>query len=88
MQTFFTKHAHDKVEVLARHGFSVTEQAATETVASPDTFDTSRTPLLIAEKTVSATHSLRVAYKIENEVTMIITLYPVRKKTDEPGTGN
>ena len=87
MQVFLTKHALDKLDVLERHAFAVTKMMVEEAVGAPDVVDDSHAPLMIAEKMVSPTHALRVAYKVENEVKMIITLYPIRKN-NERNSGN
>ena len=81
MQLFFTKHALDKLDVLARHQVTVTKPQVEETVSAPDSRDDSRSPLLFVEKALNETHVLRVAYKLENDINMIITFYPVKKKT-------
>ncbi len=83
MQLFFTKHALEKFDVLARHQVNVTKAQVEETVTSPDTRDEARAPLIFAEKSLGETHVLRVAYKQENDVNMILTFYPVKKKNDE-----
>lgn len=83
MQLFFTKHALDKLDVLARHQVVVTKVQVEEAATSPDTVDTSRAPLLFAEKAWDETQALRVAYKQENDVNMVLTFYPVKRKGDD-----
>lgn len=83
MSLRFTKHAQDKFIVLKRHGFPITKKQVTATVTRPDTIDHSRLPLHIAQKTIDATHVLRVVYKIEVGVKVIITFYPGRKTSYE-----
>jgi len=83
MSLFFTKHALDKLEVLERHQFPITKSQVEETLGAPDTVDDSRAPLLFAEKALTATHALRVAYRVENGVQSILTFYPVKRKNDD-----
>ena len=83
MQLFFTKHALDKLEVLARHHVAVTKTQVEAAVGSPDTVDTARAPLVFVEKTLNETHVLRLAYKQENDVAMILTFYPIKRKGNE-----
>lgn len=83
MQTFFTKHALDKLAVLERHRCTVAKTQVEEALGAPDSVDDSRAPLFFAEKSLSPTHALRVAYKQENEVKMVITFYPVKHKRNE-----
>ena len=85
MNIHFTKHSLDKLEVLERHHVSITKAQVEEALAAPDTVDTSRSPLLFAEKAVTTTHNVRVVYKQENEMKMILTFYPIKQK-HEPGT--
>lgn len=79
----FTKHAIDKFEILARHGVSISKEKIIETVSSPDLIDRSKTPLLIAQSEIDQNHVLRVVYKVEQGVKIIITFYPGRKKQYE-----
>lgn len=75
----FTKHALKKFEVLARHQFSLTKTQVQETVEQPDLIDESRLPLLIAQRSIDPEHVLRVVYRQEENVKVIITFYPGRK---------
>ena len=76
----FTKHAEDKFAILQRHKFSITRDQVIETVNDPDDVDTSRLPLFIAQRKFDKTHVLRVVYKVEFGVKIIITFYPGRTK--------
>ncbi len=76
----FTKHAEDKLEILARHGVEVSREKVVRTVEVPDTVDmSSRFPLIIAQSSLDVTHVLRVVYKQEGTVKYVITFYPGRK---------
>jgi len=76
----FTKHAREKFVILEEHGFRASKEEVVEAINNPDKIDYSRSPLFIAQKDISPTHVLRVVYKIENSVKIIITFYPGRKK--------
>lgn len=79
MDIVFTKHALDKFVVLQRHAFPVSKEQVLATMREPELIDQSRQPLLIAQKSIDLEHVLRVVYKQENEVKIIITFYPGRK---------
>lgn len=75
----FTKHARKKFVILRRHAFSVSVSQVTTTIRHPDLIDTSRTPLLIAQKRIDDHHVLRVVYKQEFGIKTVITFYPGRR---------
>lgn len=75
----FTKHAIEKFTILKEHGFVVSQNAIVQTVNHPDTIDHSRHPLVIAQASFDKNRVLRVVYKEEYGVKIIITFYPGRK---------
>jgi hypothetical protein len=77
---FFTKHATEKFKVLKRHKFGISKRKVLDTVDSPDLVDSSRLPLLIAQKKIDRSHVLRVVYKHESGNIKVITFYPGRVK--------
>ncbi|KKS96403.1 hypothetical protein A3B05_03635 [Candidatus Giovannonibacteria bacterium RIFCSPLOWO2_01_FULL_43_160] len=77
--THFTRHALEKFEVLKRHGVSVTNDKVAAILNNPNVIDYSRLPLLIAQGELDAKHVLRVVFKKEHEVIVVITFYPARK---------
>jgi hypothetical protein len=79
MDIYFTKHARQKFKVLSRHGVVISESKVKRTVSKPTTIDKSRLPLLIAQDNLDATHVIRVAYRKEGDLVIIITFYPGRK---------
>ena len=79
----FTKHAKEKIDVLKRLGFTVTEQQIIGTVEHPELIDYTRLPELIAQRKIDSTHVLRVVYKIVQMDIKIITFYPGRAKQYE-----
>lgn len=75
----FTKHAIEKFQILENHSFSVSRSEVVNAIANPDFIDHSRLPLLIAQKDFDEEHVLRVVYRIERGVKIVITFYPRRK---------
>ncbi|MDP3935239.1 MAG: DUF4258 domain-containing protein [Candidatus Giovannonibacteria bacterium] len=75
----FTRHAIEKFEVLKRHGVLVTNDKVIEILNNPGFIDYSRLPLLIAQGELDARHVLRVVFKKEGGVIIVITFYPSRK---------
>ncbi len=83
MEIRFTKHALEKFTLLRRHGVLVSQSKVLRTVASPDNIDYRRDPLLIAQSNLDLMHVLRVVYRVEGTVRIIITFYPGRKSQYE-----
>lgn len=83
MSITFTKHALNKFEVLKRHQFLITRNQVLETVENPELIDESHLPLLIAQRSIDAEHVLRVVYRQEENIKVIITFYPGRKSQYE-----
>ena len=88
----FTAHALNKFSVLRKHKFIVSEDEVIKTVTEPESIDSSRYPLLIAQRQIDKKHVLRVVYKKEifksrligeREFIKIITFYPERLKQYE-----
>lgn len=76
----FTKHAREKFVILEKHEFRISKEKVVETITNPDKIDYSRSPLFIAQKDINSSHVLRVVYKVENNIKIIITFYPGRRK--------
>lgn len=83
MSLLFTKHAEEKFALLKKHSFLVSKEQVTDTVTRPDIVDHSRLPLLIAQKEIDDSHVLRVVYRKEGNMKIIITFYPGRKSSYE-----
>ena len=78
----FTRHAREKLSLLARHGFIISEKLVVETVLQADRFEVQNAER-IAQKVVTDTHVLRVVFRTEEEQIVIITFYPGRRKRYE-----
>lgn len=83
MQIRFTKHADKKFEVLRKHGVVILRDKVISTVNEPILLDHSRSPLVIAQAPLDKTHVLRVVYKYQAGIAVIITFYPGRKSQYE-----
>ena len=83
MEIHFTKHAREKFTVLSKHGVKISRNRVVETVKNPNILDRSRLPLLIAQNNLDETRVLRVIYKKDNSLLIIITFYPGRKSQYE-----
>ncbi|MDP1689099.1 MAG: DUF4258 domain-containing protein [bacterium] len=83
MQIKFTKHAEEKFAVLRRHGVRVAKEQVLNIVKSPDKLDHTRKPLVIAQSAYDKKRVMRVVYKVERNIIIIITFYPGRKSQYE-----
>lgn len=83
MEIRFTQHAEEKFDTLKRHGVAVSRSRVIVTLEHPDVLDRSRYPLLIAQGNLDQQHVLRVVYRREAGVLVIITFYPGRKSQYE-----
>lgn len=79
MRIVFSRHAEEKFEVLARHGWKIPREMVEEAIRKPSRMDYIRLPLLIAQISLDATHVLRVVYKREGNEALVITFYPGRQ---------
>lgn len=83
MEFHFTKHASEKFEILKRHSIKVSKALVIEILENPDLIDYSRLPLKIAQGEFDKNRVLRIVYKEQEEVKIIITFYPGRKEQYE-----
>lgn len=83
MRVRFTRHAVEKFERLKRHGVIVRKSRVVQTVTRPEAIDYRRSPLYIAQSELDKYHVLRVVYREEGDVRVVITFYPGRKSQYE-----
>ena len=83
MKIVFTKHAQDKFVVLRRHGVFLTKSQVIRAIKEPELVDYTRLPLLIAQHSLDTRRVLRVVYRIEQNVILVVTFYPGRKSQYE-----
>ena len=80
MEIRYTKHALEKFKILEKHGVKVKKSFVSQTVKNPELEDNvSRKPLKIAVGGIDKDHCLRIVYRQEEKVRVVITFYPVRK---------
>lgn len=83
MKFVFTKHAAvDKFTMLKKHKFKtrVTKQLIKQVILAPEHIDEkSDLPKIIASKTIDERHILRVVYRKEGDIIIVITFYPAEK---------
>ena len=78
----FTRHALEKFEVLARHGFVVTRDQIVAALLTPDKVETERDPP-IAQKQLDDRHVLRIVFRVEGDDLVVVTFYPGRRRQYE-----
>ncbi len=78
MRIRFTRHAREKMQLLARYGFHVTEDMVVETIRSPARVDL-RGEQFLAIRPIDEKYALRVVYETRGSEIVVITLYPVRR---------
>ncbi len=83
MAIHYTKHARYKFEILARHGFPVTEQQVADVLLRPDRVIPQSEGKYIAQKRIGESHVLRVIYREEGDDYVVITFYPGRRERYE-----
>jgi len=83
MRIRFTAHAQQKFEVLRQHNVNVSRKLVIQTLENPKVIDHSRLPLLIAQGELDEKRVLRIVYRTEGEVIVVITFYPGRKSQYE-----
>lgn len=80
MKVIYTKHAKKKFSDLAKVGVQISRKDISITVNKPENIDKeSDFPKIIASRSLSASHVLRVVFKIESGKIIVITFYPTRK---------
>lgn len=81
MKIRYTKHALNKFKILTEHGIKLTKNDIKKTINKSEDIDTNTDhPKLIASRTFDKKHVLRVVYKIEGGIIVIITFYPAEKE--------
>ncbi len=75
----FSQHSLDKIEILAHHGMTITEQFIIEAIINPDKIEIQEDAKKIAQKTLNENLVIRVVYREFAAFILIITLYPARR---------
>ena len=83
MRFRFTKHVSEKLILLKRFRFKITKKQIKETINNPLKVEDKDTDLHIATSLLDENHVLRVVYRFESDIIVIITCYPGRRKAYE-----
>jgi len=76
----FTKHARAKFVRMRQSGFRLTQTKVKETIAQPSKTESRDDGTFIATSLFDSNHVLRVVYRKEGDIIVIITFYPGRRK--------
>jgi len=81
----YTGHARGKFELLARYGVRISPAMVEDTIRNPDATmpDSSGGERTIAQRRISDRHVLRVVFRREDNVAVVITFYPGRRSRYE-----
>lgn len=79
----FTKHSLEKFVNTRKAGFRFTKKQIKNTILNPFKTEIRNDNTRIAMTIVDEKHVLRVVYRSENDIIVIITFYPGRKKAYE-----
>lgn len=83
MRFHFTKHAQEKLVLIQQAGFLVTQALVKEAISKPIHVEDRLDGTHIAMVLLNRNHVLRVVYRIDGDIIIIITLYPGRRKAYE-----
>lgn len=80
MRIVFTHHAENKLKDLANLGVNVTKSLVENILKNPlHTDDKSDSPNKIASGKLGKRHLLRIVFREEDGIIIVITFYPARK---------
>lgn len=79
----FSKYSQDKIEILARHGMTITKQFVIEILTNPDKIEIQEDSKRIVQKAFNDNLVIRVVYREFTAFILIITLYPARRNRYE-----
>ena len=79
----FSQHAELKLEVLGRHGMTISPGFVIATIRSPDRCESEEGGNMIAQKLLDENRVLRVVYREFNAFLLVITLYPGKRSRYE-----
>jgi hypothetical protein len=84
MSIRFTQHAERKFKLLLKYGVHISRRKIMDTLLSSEYVDyRTRAPLIIAQGPLDQNHVLRVVYRQEGNIMVVITFYPGRKSQYE-----
>ena len=80
MKFHFTKHAQQKFVIVRSSGFQIIRNQVQQTIVSPIKVEDRLDGTYIATSIFDERHVLRVVYRYEDDIIVIITFYPGRRK--------
>jgi hypothetical protein len=80
MTYYFTKHAKEKIIKTRKAGFLVTVDTVKKTVSKPLRIEDRYDGTYIVSSLLYGNHILRVVYRVDGDIIVIITLYAGRRK--------
>ena len=80
MRFYFTRHSKGKFFSMKKSGFSVNAEKIKKTILSPIKKEKKSDGTFINTTLLDKTHVLRVVYRSQDDIMIIITFYPGRKK--------
>jgi hypothetical protein len=83
MKYFFTKHSKEKLVLMRKYGFLITRKKVKDTIKYPLKTESKSDGTIIASSEIDTHLLVRVVYRIENDIIIIITCYPGRRKQYE-----
>ena len=79
----YTKHARGKFQKVKEAGYSINRKQVEQTILLPKKSEGKPDGTIIAMDLLDEKHVLRVVYRYENDIIIIITFYPGRRKAYE-----
>lgn len=80
MRFRFTQHVKQKIVQMQHYGFMVNKTVIKNTINSPVRIEKRSDNTEIATTLLDTKHCLRVVYRTDNDIIVIITCYPGRRK--------
>lgn len=80
MNFYFTNHAKEKFAKVKKAGFPLKNEQVENAIENPNKVENREDGTIIATKILNAFFLLRVVYRIENDIMIVITFYPARRK--------
>lgn len=83
MSFHFTSHAKDKFLKVEKAGFTLSQKDLKDTISNPLFLENRTDGTYIASSLLDKNHILRVVYRKENDIIIVITFYPAKRKRYE-----
>lgn len=80
MNVRFTHHAKQKIQLLQTYSFHITTSSIENILRNPQHIEDKTDGTHIAMSLYDDTHVLRIVYRVEHDIIIVITCYPGRRK--------